>query len=58
LYYAWDEFVFQDEEFMEARKKFTEGFFESFLNGYDAYVDGKWILAKSHFEQANVNIII
>ena len=55
LYYAWDEFVFQDEEFTAARKKFTEEFNEIFLKGYEAYINGQWQLAKKHLEQANVS---
>jgi len=56
LFYAWEEFVFQDEDFLAARTKFTEDFYDYFLKGYEYYVYGDWNNAKVEFERANVRI--
>lgn len=58
LYYAWEEFILQEEEFFEARKKFTEEFNATFFKGFEAYTAGHWDLAKIQFEQANVSEIV
>ncbi len=53
-YYAWEEFIFQDEEFKEAHDIFIEEFLENYTVGFEAYVEGKWPYARMNLEQANV----